>query len=373
MIPDLRSRLRSAANKPKAAQPIPMCMVKESRTPLTQLPDIEAISKAQLERMGFACDNWGITRTLFLDTETTGLRGAGTVIFLVGLGWVEEDCFIVRQLLMRDYPEETHLLQMVAEVMARFDCVITFNGKSFDIPLLHDRFRMSRMQTAWIDIPHMDLLHVARRTWKARLGNCSLGSLEASVLHIQRDQDIPGGEVPERYFKYLKCGDFSLLADVLRHNKQDIRTLAVLLLHLVKVYDAPTMQVDMLDVLSVGKALDRIGQSVVARRCFQVASVSALSKQARIQLALSYRRERAYADAADAYRQLIAHGEAEATEYIALAILLEHRLKDIPAALDMTEKAIIRFAGGTLWCSIDQNTMESLYRRRERLKRKMER
>lgn len=373
MIPDLRARLRDAANKPKEAQPACQCMVKESRTQLSELPGITTIAKYQLERLGFSSATWDITRTLFLDTETTGLRGAGTVIFLVGFGWVEGDSFVVRQLLMRDYPEEAHLLQMVAEVIAQFDCVISFNGKSFDIPLLHDRFRMARMQAAWVDVPHIDLLHVARRTWKARLGSCSLGVLETSILHITRDKDLPGAEVPERYFTYLKCGDFSLLEDVLLHNEQDIRTLAVLLLHLVNVYDAPTVQVDMLDVISVGKALDRIGQGSAARHCFRVASVSALSKQARLQLALSYRHEKAYANAADAYREMIAHGEADAKEYIALAILLEHRLFNPSAALEITEKAILRFAGGTLWHMVDQDTMNSLYRRRERLRRKIER
>lgn len=373
MIPDLRARLKSIANQPKTAQAPCECMVIESRTPLSLMHGVASISQNQVQRLGFPDLQWDMNRALFLDTETTGLRGAGTVAFLVGLGFVEEDAFVVRQLLMRDYPEEARLLQMVADTLSRFDCVVTFNGKSFDMPLLRDRFRMARVDYIWRDLPHIDLMHIARRIWKARLGSCTLGALEERILAIKRGSDIPGSEVPERYFRYLKSGDFSLLEDVLQHNEQDVRTLALLLRHVADIFEAPHAQTDMLDVLSAGKALDKLGQGMIARHCFQVASVSELSKQARLHLAWSYRREKDFTSAADAYRDMIAHGEAGVLEYIALAILLEHRLQNVPDALEITEKAIIRFAGGGLWYTIEKETLESLYRRRERLKKKLQR
>ena len=112
-------------------------------------------------------------RILYLDTETTGFAGAGTVAFLVGLGWWGEDGFEVHQYLMRDYPEERYVLEKTAEACERFDVLCTFNGRSFDVPLLRDRFLLNRIPAACLDKPHIDLLHIARRIWRLRLKRCS--------------------------------------------------------------------------------------------------------------------------------------------------------------------------------------------------------
>ena len=178
-------------------------------------------------------------RILYLDTETTGLGGSGTVAFLVGMGYLTDEGFEVHQFLMRDYPEEPYLLKHVAAGLGRFDVLCTFNGTTFDVPLLESRFLMNRMDRSCLDMPHLDLLHMCRRLWKLRLGRCNLGRLEEVILGMPREEDIPGSEVPQRYFTYLKTGQMSLLDDILKHNAQDIVSLCVLLNHMADLYLHP--------------------------------------------------------------------------------------------------------------------------------------
>ncbi|MDR0896420.1 MAG: ribonuclease H-like domain-containing protein [Oscillospiraceae bacterium] len=362
MITDLRARLKAVADKPQKPQNIATCEVIEASMPAPK--GLGDVTETHLRRLGFNAP-WDAKRALFLDTETTGLRGAGTVAFLVGVGWLSGDQFIVRQYLMRDYPEEADLLAQLAALLPGFDCIISFNGKSFDVPLLADRFTMQRLRVDFARFAQLDLLHAARRTWRLRLGSCTLGRVEELVLGIPRDHDLPGAEVPERYFRFLKTGERALLDDILAHNLQDVRTLALLLSHLARVYASPDAQQSMLDVFSAGRALERYGEAALARRCFQVASVSELSRQARFALAQSYRKQQDFHRAAEVYRGLIARGEGGADAYTALAVLLEHRLGDAPGALLVTERAMLRFAG------VDKEAVADLERRRVRLKRKI--
>ncbi len=215
MMPDLRARIRAAAERRDAPAPEAVCRVIDTVTPLSQIPDLTDVDAVLARRLGLAAERFDVRRALFLDTETTGLRGSGTVAFLVGIGWVEDDVFRIRQVLMRDYPEELPLLSVVAEHLEEAETVVSFNGKSFDMPLLRDRFTMARMRDRWRELPQLDLLHAARRTWRLRLGRCNLGALEENVLDVHREGDLPGAEVPERYFQYLKTGDASLLDDIL--------------------------------------------------------------------------------------------------------------------------------------------------------------
>ncbi len=372
MIPDLRARLKAVAEKSKPEAAPCDCMVLEGRTPLDTLGDLFSVNPCQVRQLGLDFAEFDVRKALFLDTETTGLRGAGTVAFLVGTGWIEGDTFVVRQFLMRDYPEEIAVLIKVSELLPRFTSIVTFNGKSFDVPLLKDRFTMALLRGYWKNMPHLDLLHAARRTWRLRLGACNLGSLEETTLGIHREGDLPGSQVPERFFAYLKSGDFSFLDDVLAHNAQDIRTLAALLARLSSVYAAPEKQENLLDIFSVGCALEKVRDGEQARRCFQVASVSALSKQARLRMALSFRREKDFESAAEAYRGLIARGEAELDTYTALAILLERQLRNPVGALEIVEKALRRFAGASLPDRFDKSAVENLEKRRTRLRKKIQ-
>lgn len=168
---------------------------------------------------------------LFFDTETTGLSGgAGNSIFLVGLGRIMEGSFLVDQYFLEDFPGEPTMLKAVVEgYFLENTLVVSYNGKGFDMPLVSSRCVMNRISPP--SPAHFDLLYPARRLWRNQLDSCSLGSLEVHILHKPRGQDIPGRDVPSRYFAFLRSKDPRLLELVFSHNLQDIRSLGDLVLH----------------------------------------------------------------------------------------------------------------------------------------------
>jgi len=169
------------------------------------------------------------TQWAFLDTETTGLAGgSGTYAFLIGVGWIAEDGFRVRQFFMRDYDEEASALHALNELLARFSVLITYNGRSYDQPLLETRFTMNRARTPFSRMEHLDLLYGARRLFKLRLDNCRLVNLENQILGIERHGDVPGEMIPYLYFEFLRTRRAYRLAPVFHHNVLDIVSLACL-------------------------------------------------------------------------------------------------------------------------------------------------
>ena len=169
------------------------------------------------------------TRWAFLDTETTGLAGgSGTYAFLVGIGWIDEEGFRVRQFFMRDYGEEASMLSAVAACLSRFDVMITYNGRTYDQPLLETRFTMNRARQPFARMEHVDLLHGARRLFSLRLKNCRLVNLENEILGVERDEDIPGEMIPYCFFEYVRTRRALRLVPVFVHNAIDILSLACL-------------------------------------------------------------------------------------------------------------------------------------------------
>jgi uncharacterized protein YprB with RNaseH-like and TPR domain len=165
----------------------------------------------------------------FLDTETTGLAGGtGTYAFLVGVGSIAEDGFRLRQFFMRDYGEEPSMLARLSEHLAQFDVLITYNGKTYDQPLLETRFRMVRARHPFDRLGHLDLLFGARRLWKLRLESCRLVDLENQILGVEREGDLPGEMIPYYYFDYLRNRQAFHLVPIFHHNALDILSLACL-------------------------------------------------------------------------------------------------------------------------------------------------
>jgi len=309
-------------------------------------------------------------RILYLDTETTGLAGAGTVAFEVGLGWQAGNAFRVRQLDMRDYPEEKFLLEEIVRIAEQFDVVCTFNGKTFDLPLLKNRFIMNRIRTTCLDKPHIDLLHITRRVWKLRLQRCNLTNLEEALLGIPRVDDLPGAQVPERFFSYLKTGDFSLLDDVLEHNEQDIVSLQNLLSHMCRMYEHPDQLRFDEDVYSMGVALDRFRHTEEARRCYELAG-GEMHAASQSRLAQSYRRAGERDEAVRIWQGMIARREGGVAPYVELAKHYEHAEKDYQAAISVVRQALVRLAEPTLFEDASvQEARNALQYRYERLKRR---
>src|SRR5437588_2334165 len=165
----------------------------------------------------------------FLDTETTGLAGgSGTYAFLIGIGRIAPEGFRVRQFFMREFGEEPSLLSAVAEHLKQFDVLITYNGRTYDQPLLETRFRMVRHRPPFGALEHLDLLFGARRLWNLRFDSCRLVDLENQILGVERQGDLPGELIPYIYFEYLRTQEIFRLVPIFHHNATDILTLACL-------------------------------------------------------------------------------------------------------------------------------------------------
>ena len=344
------------------------CWRTESRHPASDYPiRRETVMLMQGDSMpeAFTAD-----RILYLDTETTGLMGAGTVAFEVGLGWQDGDRFHVRQLVMRDYPEEKFLLEEIVRTAESFDVICSFNGKTFDLPLLKNRFIMNRIRTACLDKPHIDLLHIARRVWKLRLKRCNLTNLEEVLLGVPRVDDLPGAQVPERFFSYLKTGDFSLLDDVLEHNEQDIVSLQNLLCHMCRMYENPDQLHFDEDVYSMGVALERFHHAAEARRCYELTG-GELHAASQSRLAQSYRKCGERGAAVRIWQEMIRRREGGISPYVELAKHYEHTEKNYAAALDVVRRGLILLSEPTLFEDASvQDQRNALQYRYERLRRK---
>ncbi|HEU5076060.1 MAG TPA: ribonuclease H-like domain-containing protein [Polyangiaceae bacterium] len=192
---------------------------------------------------------------LFLDTETTGLGGTGAVAFLVGLAWFEASGqLVLEQLLLRQLSDEAALLQHLRERFDRASMLVTYNGKTFDMPLLSTRFVMNRLPAPRVP-PHLDLLHVARRLHKSRLGQCRLVSLESGVLGFERGPDVPGEEIPPLFTHYLRTGQASVLWPVVEHNAWDVMSMAAL----TGLYGEPVEVLHADDLVGLAQTLKRAG------------------------------------------------------------------------------------------------------------------
>ena len=341
----LREKLKAAsAQKPKAAKQAAVdCLTRETAVPLSQfdLPmELPGETLTLLQGQEFpTCRREEIC---FLDTETTGLsHGAGTVAFLVGVGFFTADAFCVRQYLMRDYDEEVFVLQNVARHMEQSKMLCTFNGATFDLPLLETRYTMQRMRDSFFPRPHVDLLPVSRRVWKLRLKKCNLTRLEEAVLGMERQDDLPGSLVPERYFAFLKSRDLGLLEDILRHNVQDIISLAHILDRLMRLHDTPLLSQQPEDLFSLGKIYEKRGKHEGARMCYRAADQGSMSLLARGKMADSYRRAGEWEAASDVYGRMIADRQGGIGPLIAMAKICEHRTRDYAAAIEYTRRAIL--------------------------------
>jgi hypothetical protein len=317
-----------------------------------------------------ALDAFELSRAAFIDTETTGLAGGtGTAAFLIGLGFVEGDRFVVRQYFMRDYHEESALLEGLACDLRRFRHVVTFNGRSFDVPLLETRYRLDRGRFPLEGAPHFDLLPPARRLWKARLESCALQSLEVALLGLRRQDDVPGEAIPGIYFDYVRRRDPRALAKVFNHNRTDIVSLAALALracHWIETGEAE----DPRDVFSLARVLERAKlyeRSEAAYRHAVENDRGAVRCAALVRLASRAKRagdavtaERLWRQAAQA-GDLLAHRE--------LAVFHEHRSRELRAALLAAERGLVLCAQQGAPASVRLD----FERRRARLRRKQAR
>lgn len=285
------------------------------------------------------------TGPVFFDIETTGLSGgAGTVAFLVGCGWFEDDAFRVRQWLMLGPSGERPLLEALGRTMDEASLLVTFNGRTFDVPFMETRWAFHRQSTPTEGLPHFDMLPPARRLWRRREddSSCSLTALERSVLGFHRVNDVPGFEIPVRYFQFLRTGDPALIEGVLEHNRLDLLSLAAVTGQALQLAaEGPQWCREACEQLGLGQLYERQGRTMEAEAAYQLAADAAddrdLRAQALERLALLRRRARRYEEAAAAWQAIAERArrpylpvERRAAE--ALAIHHEHRAGDLESA-----------------------------------------
>lgn len=313
--------------------------------------------------------------TLFLDTETTGLAGAGTVAFMIGVGFFARSgdvtAYVVRQYFMRDFDEEEPMLYALAELMESKSCLVTFNGKTFDMPLLQTRFLMNRMPDPSVDMEHIDLLHPARRLWRRRFGSVALQSLETNLLGLTRSHaDVPGWLIPSMYHDFVRNrADQEGLGEMKRvfyHNHEDIVSMVPLLGALTEFLAEPSVCEHAEDVVSLGIWMDKVGHpaaEAVLRQATKIDCDTAVWQLSRSALGAHLKRMDRRAEAVPYWLQIV-HTATEAHEaHVELAKFYEWHEIDLPQALLWTETALDN--------SPDHVLLEELIYRQARLKRKL--
>ena len=289
-----------------------------------------------------------------LDLETTGLSGgAGIVGFIVGVGWFEAGAFTTCQYFLSRLPDERRLLRAVAEGLQQAHTIVTFNGKSFDAPVMETRYAFHRLRSPLEGLRHVDLLHPSRHLWAG--DESRLVSLERTVLGLRRIGDVPGAEIPGRYVAYLRDGDARRLAPVLEHNRLDLVSLGVLTgLACQLVRDGADAADRASQALGLGRVYEKVGRHEPAAMCYRLASQFVPNERSGVRRAGSasgeieaaaralgrlagiYRRQRRYADAAEAWTRLLTlprvPDRLQREASVALAVHHEHRLRDLGQA-----------------------------------------
>lgn len=312
---------------------------------------------------------------LYVDTETTGLGGAGMMVFLAGVARFEGSTLHLRQFLLPGPQYEGGLLGGITREIDRATALVSYNGKSFDVPALESRYILSRQTPSLRAIPHLDLLHPNRRLFKGVIDSHKLPMVERELLGFEREDDCPSSEVPERYFRFQRSGDPTHIRPVLRHNAWDILSLVALAAHLASVCDDGANH-----PLQAARAAEYAGDHAAAAMHYEAALGANPERTERLEslerAARCHGRNGDWERAAGHWQSLIDEPRSRRVlPYVELAKLAEHRLGDrarayvlVDEALSMAKRGLIRpgTPGGEL-------SIEALERRRDRLRARLER
>ena len=267
-------------------------------------------------------------RYFYLDTETTGLSGgSGTVAFLIGCAVVAQDAIEVTQFLITRFGAEPDMLSAFADTLKAGDCLVSYNGKSYDVPLLSTRYRMHSMGQPFAAFAHLDLLHPVRRLFARRWHDCRLSSAERELLGFGRVDDLPGSEAPAAWFGYVRSAISAPLIRTVQHNRQDLVSLAVV--HSVLGEAVTRPQAFGVDLYALGRWLADHSEHQ-ARHMLQ-ANQHALCEDGLRLLANLWRRTGDWPQALRIWEALAATGCTESLQR--LAKYHEHVSKDLDAAM----------------------------------------
>ena len=289
----------------------------------------------------------GGQNVVFLDTETSGLMGGtGTYAFLVGIGYRTAEGFELLQFFMRDPDQEAALLAALQQWLAQFDVVVTFNGKSFDVPLLNTRYVINGISPPFEGYEHLDVLQIARKLWRDRLPSRALGELEKEIVQFRRtEEEVPGWMIPQMYFDYLRSGDARPLSGIFYHNALDILSLASLYGHVAQMLKDPLGQAVNygLDLAAIARLYEDMGWIDQAAQLYECCLDQGdlpepFFFKTMERFALLRRRHGDWESAAQLWKRAAEHGELGAC--IELAKFYEHRARDYSEALNWARRAL---------------------------------
>lgn len=322
------------------------------RAPLSGLLTHDRSAAAQMatfaeEPDGAESPSFDLSQALFIDTETTGLgQGAGVLAFLIGVGYFEEDAFVLRQYFLRDPAEETAALNHLADWSDAYAGLVSFNGRGFDVPLLHSRCVLSRLRPSILNKPHLDLLPPSRRVWRGRFESCALGSLERHVLGVQRSQDdIMSWLIPDLYRQYLRGGDNGEMRQVLYHNAVDILSLVTLAEQLCRLFAHPLAEdVDPRERVALARWFEALDLPEQAETTYRVALEGWLPIQAQHlalqRLAALLKKQERRPEAVPLWVQWAMEDEDRVEAHVELAKYYEWHTQELDKALAWTQQAL---------------------------------
>jgi uncharacterized protein YprB with RNaseH-like and TPR domain len=268
---------------------------------------------------------------VYIDTETTGLSsGVGNMAFMVGVArHVGDQLLGVRQYVLGSFAAETRMLHDLVDWIGRDAVLVSFNGKCFDLPLLGARCRLRRIDDGFAGLRHLDLMYTVRRAFRRRWPDCRLQTAERRLLKLYRQGDLPGDQAPVAWQRWLRSGETAMLAAVLRHNYQDVVSLALLQRQLVIEYAGRGDPAA--DRTRIGRAWRDVGQADLARRIWE-GTGKRLDADGQLELAALYRRRGDWSRAESLWLSLHARGNTKAASE--LSKYYEHRRRDFGRAID---------------------------------------
>lgn len=317
----------------------------------------------------------------FFDIETTGLAGgAGTLAFLIGVGVIDAQAgeFRLRQFFLRDPAEEPALLHGVRESLEDRSGLVTYNGRAFDVPIVQTRFIMARRPFDLRGYPNLDLLPAARRLWRGRYENCSLGTLETGVLGLRRTEaDVPGALIPQLYVDYLRTGDARQMQRVIYHNAEDILSMVALAAHILETFADPVSEKrSALDTLRLAMWHDDQGEAAEAEAAYRTALGRRLPADQKPLLLARYadllKRLDRRAEAVPLWEKWADLAESDPTPCLEISKYYEWEARDIAQARDWAARALLSvthlrkgWQRDQVWAEI-QHRLERLARKEAR-------
>lgn len=318
-----------------------------------------------------------LSTALFIDLETTGLSGGtGVIPFNIGMGYYRDDKFYVGQFFLGELAEEERMIQELGQFFKDmgFQSVVTYNGKSFDIPLLETRFILYRQPFLLNELPHLDFLFPARRLWSHKYESCRLFHLALKVVQADRSEDIPSAEIPWRYFQYIHTGNYDLIEPILYHNQEDILSLLGVVVIGAHIFseDPELCMGDAMDFYGAGKVMANAGDVEKSVQFFQRALDGNLTDEVSLEtkkrLSAHFKKHQEWDKAVPVWEEMTSAEIVTPSQLFSfreLAMYFEHRLKNFEEAKRIAEEGFVLSTGISTYYERDFSY------RLERLRRKI--